>query len=209
MKLSAEDNNEIISAFHVLYPIRDEDVEINRIEFFVDPEAPIPQPSRQVSRLEKIDFIYINEQIAKCDKKIAGADFEGAITNARNLVESICKYILDDANEEYDDKTELPDLYRKTSQLLKMHPSQHAENSLKQILSGCFSIVQGLAAVRNELSDAHGKSSKRHYRTDERHAMFSVGAAKSLSDFLFASYMDNTKKGTQPDIVEGSDKLNS
>lgn len=196
-KLSDEDEAEIISAFHVLYPVRDNDVEINCIEFLVDPEAPIPQASRQVLRLDKIDFVYITEQIAKCDEKIAVADFEGAITNARNLMESICKYILDDANEQYAEKADLPELYRQTSQLLNMHPSQHAEKSFKQILSGCFSIVQGIAAVRNELSDAHGKSKTRYYRPDERHAMFAVGTAKSLADFMFASYMDNTKKRTQ------------
>jgi Abortive infection C-terminus len=56
-----------------------------------------------------------------------------------------------------------------------MHPSQHVEKSLKQILSGCFSIVQGLAAVRNELSDTHGKSKAKHYKLSERHAMFVVG----------------------------------
>ena len=193
-KLSHEDMAEVIRAFHVVYSVRDNDVEINHIEFFVDPEAPIPTPSRKVSRLKEVDFVYISEQIAKCDDKIAAADFDGAITNARNLVESLCKYILEDAQEPYDDKAEFPELYRKTAELLYMHPSQHVEQSFKQILSGCFNIVQGLAAVRNVLSDAHGKSKAKHYRTDERHAMFAVGAAKSLADFIYASYMDKIKR---------------
>jgi len=193
-KLSDEDKAEIISAFRVLYPVRDNDIEINWIEFLVDPESPIPKPSRQVSRLNEIDFVYITEQVAKCDEKISSADFEGAITNARNLLESICKYILDDANELYDEKADLPVLYRQTSQVLNMHPSQHAEKSFKQTLSGCFNIVNGLAAIRNELSDAHGKSRTRRYKSDERHAMFAVGVAKSLADFMYASYMDKTKK---------------
>ena len=193
-KFSDEDRAEIINAFHVLYPVRDNDIEINQIEFLVDPEAPIPQPSRQVSRLREIDFVYITEQISKCDEKIAAADFEGAITNARTLLESMCKYILDDMNELYDEKADLPELYRQSAKVLNMHPSQHAEKSFKQILSGCFSIVQGLAAIRNELSDAHGKSRTRHYKSDERHAMFAVGVAKSLADFMYASHMDKTKK---------------
>ncbi|MFA5111809.1 MAG: abortive infection family protein [Desulfobaccales bacterium] len=195
-KLSDEDKADIISAFQVVYPIRDNDVEINWIEFLVDPEAPIPKPSRQVSKLDEIDFVYITEQVAKCDEKIGAADFEGAITNSRNLLESMCKYILDDAQEVYDEKIDLPELYRHTSQILNMHPSQHAEKSFKQILSGCFNIVNGLAAIRNELSDAHGKSKTRHYKTDERHAMFAVGVAKSLADFMFASYMEKTKKAS-------------
>jgi len=195
-KLSDADHTEIIGAFQVLYPVRDNDIEICAIEFLVDPNAPIPNVSRNATRLEEIDYVYITEQISKCDDKIGAADFEGAITNARNLVESMCKYILDDAKETYDKKADLPELYRLIAHLLMMHPSQHAEKSFKQILSGCFGIVQGIAAVRNELSDAHGKSKTRHYRPDERHAMFVVGAAKSLCDFIFASYMDNTKRDT-------------
>jgi hypothetical protein len=193
-KLSDEEKAEIISAFQVLYPVRDNDIEINWIELLVDPEAPIPKAIRQVSKLYEIDFVYITEQIAKCDEKIAAADFEGAITNARNLLESMCKYILDDEKEIYEAKADLPDLYRQTSLLLNMHPSQHAERSFKQILSGCFNIVNGLAAIRNELSDAHGKSKIRHYRADERHAMFAAGVAKSLAEFMYASYTEKTKK---------------
>jgi acetolactate synthase regulatory subunit len=93
-KLTKEDKTEIVQAFHVLYPVRDRDIEIYNVEFLVDPHAPIPITTRQVSRLQDIDFVYIGEQIAKCDERIAAADFEGAITTARNLVESICKYIL-------------------------------------------------------------------------------------------------------------------
>lgn len=106
----------------------------------------------------------------------------------------MCKYILDDMNELYDEKADLPELYCQSAKVLNMHPSQHAEKSFKQILSGCFSIVQGLAAIRNELSDAHGKSKTRHYKPDERHAMFVVGVAKSLADFMFASYIEKAKK---------------
>ncbi len=189
-KLSEEEKVEIIQAFSVLYPVRENDIEINHIEFLVDPDSPIPTSPRKAIHLDSIDYIYITEQIEKCDDKIASGDFEGAITNARNLIESICKYILDESKSKYNAKSDLPILYKETSKLLKMHPSQHIENSFKQILSGCFSIVQGFASIRNELSDAHGKSPKKHYKADERHAMFVVGTAKTLSDFMYASFKE-------------------
>jgi len=196
-KLTDDDRKEIIKAFHVLHPVRERDIEINWIEFLVDPESPIPQATRPVSRLCEVDFLYINEQIQKCDEKIGLGDFEGAITNARNLLESISKYLLDEANVSYDESADLPELYKQASHILNMHPSQHVEKSFKQILSGCFSVIQGLASVRNELSDAHGKSKNRHYKASERHAMFSVGVAKSLADFMYASYKDNMSKNSQ------------
>ncbi len=189
-KFTDNDKDEIIRAFHVLYPVRDDAVEINHIEFLIDPDAPIPMSPRKMIHLEKIDYIYITEQVEKCDGKIASGDFEGAITNARNLIESICKYILDDSKMEYNDKSDLPALYKETTRLLNMHPSQHIETAFKQILSGCFNIVQGFATIRNELSDAHGKSSKKHYKADERHAMFVIGITKALADFMYASFKE-------------------
>ena len=195
--LMEEDKEEIIRAFHVLYPVRDNDIEIYHIEFLIDPDSPIPLTQRRAPHLEDIDYVYITEQIEKCDSKIASGDFEGAITNARNLIESICKYILDDSDAEYDAKTDLPSLYKEAAKLLNMHPSQHVEAAFKQILSGCFSIVHGFATVRNELSDAHGKSSKKHYKPDERHAMFVVGTAKTLADFMYASFTERNEPTQQ------------
>ena len=192
-KLTEEDKEEIIRTFHVLYPVRDNGIEICGIEFLIDPNSPIPLSSRQATHLEDVDYVYTTEQIEKCDSKIATSDFEGAITNARKLIESICKYILDDSCAAYDSKTDLPNLFKRTAKLLNMHPSQHAESAFKQILSGCFSIIHGFASVRNELSDAHGKSSKKYYKPDERHAMFVVGTAKMLADFMYASFTERDK----------------
>jgi len=192
-KLGEQDLGTIIEAFQVIHPVRDHDIEVTWVEFFVDPVAAIPSPNRKPGKITEIDFVYITEQIAKCDNKISIADFEGAITNARNLVESICKYVLDDAGENYDRKAELPALFKQTSLFLEMHPSQHVEKSFKQILSGMSSIVQGLAAVRNELSDSHGKSKNTYYKPDERHAMLAVSTAKALADFLYSSYTERKK----------------
>ncbi len=196
-KLTVEDKEEIIRAFQVLYPVRDNDIEIHHIEFLIDPDSPIPVIQSRTSHLKDVDFVYITEQVDKCDGKIASGDFEGAITNARNLIESTCKYILEDSGAEYDAKADLPKLYKEAANLLNMHPNRHVEAAFKQILSGCFSIVHGLATVRNELSDAHGKSSKKHYRPDERHAMFVVGTAKTLADFMYASFTERDEPTQQ------------
>ena len=194
--LKEDDKDEIIKAFHVIHPVRDNDIEINHIEFFIDPDSPIPMSPRRAAHLEEVDYVYIAEQVDKCDSKIASGDFEGAITNARNLIETVCKYVLDDLGIEYRDKEDLSGLYKSTAKALNMHPSQHVEDAFKKILSGCFNIVQGFATVRNALSDAHGKSSQRHYKPDERHAMFVVGTAKALADFICASFAENWKGGT-------------
>ncbi len=193
-KLNNDDKDEIINAFQAIFPVRDYDMEIDSIRFLIDPHSIQSLSIHKITRLKDVDFQYIHDQISKCDQKIANGDFEGAITNARNLVESINLYVLDCASETYDTSSDLPTLYKKASTILNMHPCQHIDNSFKQILSGCVSIVQGLSSVRNELSDAHGKSQIKHYKPHERHAIFVVGVAKSLADFMYASFMDNVSE---------------
>lgn len=190
LKVSDRDRKDLLSAFHVIYPVRDGDIEISAIEFFVDPSAPIPKKGRHLSKLDEIDFSYIKEQIDKSDEKLLLGDYEGAITNSRTLIETICKYILDKKGEEYKRGDDLPRLYKKTTKMLNMDPSQHSEQYFKEILSGCFAVVNGLANVRNELSDSHGKSFNNRYTPAKRHAVLCVAVSQALADYLYSSFTE-------------------
>jgi len=189
-KLLPKDEEEIIKALHMHYPVRGSEPEIVSLEFFVDPNSPIPTTHRDVRKLRDIDFDYIKEQINKCDEKINVGDYDGAITNARSLVESICKYILDEKRIEYSEKEKLPSLYKKVSSALNMDPSEYEEKPFKEALSGCISIITGISNIRNILSDAHGRSPKSKYKTSERHSVLAVSMSKAISDYLYSSFKD-------------------
>ena len=115
------------------------------------------------------------------------ADPEGAITAARTLLETVCKHILADLGEHADENAELPALHRVVSTKLNLAPDQHTEQVFKQILGGCATVVGGLAAVRNKLSDAHGKG-PRAARPSARHAELAVNLAGSMAAFLVATW---------------------
>lgn len=115
------------------------------------------------------------------------ADSEGAITMARTLLESVCKHILDDLGSEYGEKDDLPSLYRKTSQSLNLAPSQHTEPVFKQILGGCSGVVEGLGALRNKLSDAHGRG-KQGAKPAPRHAELAVNLAGAMATYLISTW---------------------
>jgi abortive infection Abi-like protein len=114
------------------------------------------------------------------------ADPEGAITAARMLLESVCKLILDDLGEAYSDD-DLPRLYGKVAKGLKLAPSDHTEEAFKQILGGCYSVVNGLGTLRNRLSDSHGKGAK-PVRPAPRHAELAVNLAGGMASFLVATW---------------------
>jgi len=120
------------------------------------------------------------------------SDPEGAITTARALVEATCKYILEELGETYSDKDDLPRLYKKTAVAMSLSPGQHSEQIFKQILSGCSSVIDGFAALRNALGDAHGKG-KTNAPPSTRHADLAVNLAGTISTFLIATYEERHK----------------
>jgi hypothetical protein len=120
------------------------------------------------------------------------SDPEGAITIARTLIESVCKQILEQYEVSYSDKEELPKLYRKTAQQLNLSPEQHTEEIFKSILSGAFTMVNGLGTLRNKLSDSHGRAGvKASVKPSKRHATLAVNLAGTISSFLVETYLNN------------------
>ena len=114
-------------------------------------------------------------------------DPEAAITTARTLIETTCKFILDDLKVEYEDDLELPKLYKITADKLNLAPDQHTEQIFKQILSGCQSVINGLGALRNKLSDSHGKKTI-SVKPLPRHAELAVNLAGTMTTFLLETY---------------------
>ncbi|MDX8521517.1 abortive infection family protein [Mesorhizobium dulcispinae] len=118
-------------------------------------------------------------------------DPEGAITLARTLLEEVCKQIIDGSGASYNEKDELPRLYRTAAESLNLAPDQHIEEIFKRILVGCQTIVEGLGAVRNKLSDAHDKGPK-PARPTGRHAALAVNLAGAKALFLVETWRERS-----------------
>ena len=187
--LSDKSKKLIHEAVLVIYPLQSNSPEIVGVNYLVD--FSINEGSDVIlNGLNEVSFEYVKEQTSKCDEKIRSGDFEGAVTNAKSLMETICLYIYEEISGEsfiYDGH--LSKLHKKVADLLKMTPDLYEDQNLKKILSGISSIVQGVSEVRNSKSDAHGKSpSDIKYRIDERHATFVVNLAKTVSEYLYLSF---------------------
>ena len=126
---------------------------------------------------------FISEQLAKSKEKLERGDYDGAITNARSLLEAVLVAL----EREYDADPpvydgNLPRLYRRVQGHLNLTPGQEGlSQSLRQILSGLTSVVAGLAALRNSMSDSHVVT----YRPSRHHALFAVNCARTMVQFLF------------------------
>jgi Abortive infection C-terminus len=143
--------------------------------------------------LEKFDAETIHQiWLRAMDRR--ETDPEGAITLARTLLETVCKHILDEHDVVYASDSDLPGLYKMASKSLNIAPSQHSEAIFKQILGGCTAVVEGLGALRNRLSDAHGQG-KRPVKPAPRHAELAVNLAGAVAMFLVATHQALPIKG--------------
>lgn len=128
----------------------------------------------------------IREQLRKCRQKIGAEDYNGAITNARTVIEAVLIGVEEDlSGEPLNYNGDLPALYKRVYSKLNLDPgAEDLETNLRQILSGLISVVNGLSGIRNRMSDSHATS----YRADHRHAKLAVNTAKTFVEFILESY---------------------
>lgn len=147
----------------------------------------IPPNTNEINKkFEALDSTYIMDTWNKAlERRID--DPEGAITSARTLLESVLKSILEKFNISYKNDGDLTNLYKLASKELNLSPSEHKEQVFRQILGGCTSVVNGMASLRNEFGDSHGKSGK-VYKPSTRHSALAVNLSGSMCIFLLETY---------------------
>jgi hypothetical protein len=143
---------------------------------------------------DHLSHAFIVEQIDKCRTKISLKDYDGAITNARSLVEAVLTAIeskVNPAAPAYDG--DLPKLYKRVQGHLNLSPDNASiTESLKQTLRGFISIVVGLSGLSNKMGDRH----VREYKPAAHHAVLIVNAAMTFSNFIFETYAYQQKGET-------------
>jgi hypothetical protein len=125
---------------------------------------------------------FIDEQIGKMDEKVRDADYDGAITNARSLLEAVLVKLEEEhceTAEKYDG--DLPKLYKRVSKAINLDQNRKdLSGPLKQTLAGFVSIVGGISGLSNKMGDRHA----RVYRPSRRHAVLVVNSVKTIASFL-------------------------
>ena len=129
---------------------------------------------------------FIEEQIKKCNKKILEKDYDGAITNARSLIEETLLLIESKiTGEKADYDGDLMKLYKRVRKILNLEPDDNiTENSLNEITRGLISIISGLSGISNNSGDRHAQK----YKPDKRHSTLAVNSALIICKFLFETY---------------------
>jgi hypothetical protein len=100
---------------------------------------------------KKVDHDFISEQIAKCDRKLSESDFNGAITNARSLIEAVFIHIIETIESvEVRNDGSIESLWKRVKSLMKLDIEKETyPDFVIQILSGIDTSVKGLAGLSN------------------------------------------------------------
>ncbi|WP_062065788.1 abortive infection family protein [Cellvibrio sp. OA-2007] len=137
------------------------------------------------------DASYVNAQITRMESAVDN-DPGLAIGTAKELVETVCKTILEERGITLDGNLELPKLVKQTAAELKLTPSDipdevKASDSIKRLLKNLADITYGVAELRNSYGTGHGKNAKSR-GLSSRHAKLAVGAASTLAIFLVETH---------------------
>lgn len=114
-----------------------------------------------------------------------------AIASSKELIESLCKQILDDFGQKYTNADDVLDLYKKTADVLRISAesvptsakgSQSAQRTLKSLVT----TVHSLAELRNELGLGHGR--QQPSAALSRHARLAATAARGVTEFVLETW---------------------
>jgi len=141
----------------------------------------------------EFDAKHLAEQIRRIEQSIE-SDPALAIGTAKELIETCCKTILAERGKPVVGTPDMPTLTKVTLKELKLVPdgvpdSARGSDVIKRLLSNLATIGQGLAEIRNLYGSGHGKDGKTQ-AVKPRHAKLAVGAAATLTTFLFETHKE-------------------
>ncbi len=147
-----------------------------------------------LSTLQRFDRLADPAALADHLRRIdAGVDSDPALAigSSKELIESLCKLVLDDYGETYVERDDLLDLYKKAAAVLRLNAeavpaSSKGSESAQKALRAMVVTVQSLAELRNELGLGHGRT--KTSAALSRHARLASAAARGISEFMLETW---------------------
>ena len=161
----------------------------------------VPNMSELLNHAETLNLTEVFTHIERINRGVAD-DPPLAIGESKNLIESGCKFILDQREVPLHND-ELPKLMRGTLSELALLPknipeSAKGNDTIKRVLNSLTQVVQGLAELRNLYGSGHGHGPNGP-GVQHRHARLCVGAAVTLAVFLLDTHTERLKSHSESD----------
>jgi hypothetical protein len=155
-----------------------------------------PTTSLRIPEYQRLrDPEVFHEHLRRIDGGLA-RDPAAAIASSKELVESVCKVVLDDYGVAYASKDGLLDLYKAVAKALKLDAESVPDNkkgseAAQRALRSLASTVQNLAELRNQLGTGHGRNKRSAALT--RHARLAFNAASAVAEFMLDTWHERRR----------------
>lgn len=140
----------------------------------------------------QVDEAVLREHLARLERGLEG-DPAAVIGSSKELIESVCKLVLQRLAIHYDENDDVPALVKATLKALKLHPealapTAPAGEAVKRILGSLASMAVGVAELRNKIGTGHGRGVS--FKLSARHAHLAAGAATTFARLLLETLDD-------------------
>ncbi|WP_307658651.1 abortive infection family protein [Variovorax paradoxus] len=152
-------------------------------------------PSKTLGQLIKgRDMPAIHREFDRAMETVEAKPRE-AVSAASNILESIFKIYIEDNKLTMPDKQDLQPVFKVVRADLGLDPGSIEDQDLQRIITGLFSIVDGIGALRTHAGSAHSEGRK-GYKLEPRHARLAVNAAHTVATFVMETW--DKKIGFKP-----------
>lgn len=137
--------------------------------------------------IDQMSTFYIRSLYKRIQENIDREEYDNVVTKSRTLLEEVCIYIIESKGAEPSDNGNVKTLYNECKQILGMTIQTDWDKRVKELLSGFEKIIDAIASMRNNNSDAHGVGTQRI--TIRKHeAILIANASIAVSEYLLNVY---------------------
>lgn len=131
-------------------------------------------------------------------------DPAAAIASCKELIETLCKLILEHSEVEHTRSDDLPKLYKKVAGLLALNAeavdgNARGSEASQLVLRALTTSIQGIAELRNQLGLGHGRT--RRNVLQPRHARLALNCTVTVTEFLLDTWHERIATGKIPKQV--------
>jgi hypothetical protein len=161
------------------------------------PESVTFDPSHLPDLSRVRDPEVLREHAIRMQRALGQRDPADAVLASRELLESVCKLVLEDYNEEVPRNANLGQLYGQAARALDLQAAAiqgdtEASKAARKVLQGLMQIADGMGELRTRIGRGHGRTETSPAR--QRHAELATSAAGALAAFILDTWHERRSK---------------
>lgn len=139
--------------------------------------------------IDKFTVQYVLGLKTRCEENFYAENYDSVVTKSRTMLEELIIHILEANGQTVNRNGDLVQYYNSVKDLYGMRGGSNYDQRVNALLNGLEKIVQSIAELRNNQSDAHGAGSGR-IAIKDREARLIMNSSMVLCEYLLAVHIE-------------------